>query len=302
MNEHDVGFQSEGLDLVGTLTLSGTEPGPSVLLVTGSGPIDRNSNTKRMPLDVTRQVARHLAEHGVTSYRYDKRGVGDSDGDYKAAGFWDNVADARAAMESLREQDGVDRDRVFIAGHSEGALIATAIAATDEPPAGVALLAGSARTGEQILRAQAAMLPEMLPGWVRRLNRILRVDVEQSQLKRVAKLKASETDILRMQGVVKVNAKWFREFMAFDPSDALAKIRVPVLAITGAEDVQVGPDDVALMEGLVQGPFQGHVITGMNHIMRTGGALPTTYKKQVGQPVDSRVLELLTTWIEDPAG
>ncbi|MGI9649418.1 MAG: alpha/beta hydrolase [Acidimicrobiia bacterium] len=299
MIEHEVKFRSGDLNLAGTLSPPQDGSGTAVLLVTGSGPIDRDSNTKRMPLDVTCQIARHLAENGIGSLRYDKRGVGDSDGSYKAAGFLDNVDDARAAMDFLRRQPGIQGDRVFIAGHSEGALIAAAIAGGDDPPAGAALLAGSAQTGEQVLRRQAAMLPDLLPGWVQRLNKILRVDVEKSQLKRLAKLKASQPDVLRMQGLVKVNAKWFREFMAFDPSEFLKATTVPVLALTGTDDSHVDPGDIALMQEQVQGPFQGQVIAGMNHILRTGGASPTTYRKQLSEPTDPRVLELLTAWIGD---
>lgn len=298
MSEQEVTFPSGDLRLAGALTGADTrEPGPAALLVAGSGPIDRNSDAKRLPLGITGQIAEHLAASGFASLRYDKRGVAASDGDYLSAGFSDNVADAAAALEFLKEQPGVDPERVFVIGHSEGALIALALAASETPPAGVVLLSGAARTGEEVLRWQASHLSDLLPGPVRGLNNLLRIDVERSQIKRLEKIKASTGDVIRMQGVVKVNGKWFREFMAFDPADALSATAVPILAITGSGDVQVDPADVAAMEQLTDAPFEGHVIPGVNHILRTGAASPTAYKKQVADPVDPRVLDLVDDWL-----
>jgi hypothetical protein len=298
--DRNITFRSGGLTLAGTLTEPrGTDRGPGVLLVVGSGPIDRNSDLKRIPLGITRIVADHLAAAGIASLRFDKRGIGQSEGDYRSSGFKDNVADAAAGLEFLRSLPTVDPEAAFVVGHSEGALIATAIAAGEAPPAGAVLLAGTAQTGEEVLRAQARRLPGMLPRPIQRLNKLLRVDVEKSQIRRVEKLKASTDDVVRMQGLVKVNARWFREFMAFDPAEALAQAGVPILAITGAEDQQVEPGDIDLMRRAAGPLFEGHVIPGVNHILRTGGASPTTYRKQTDLPVDPRILDLLTDWIHN---
>ena len=71
--------------LAGTLiTVDQTEPAPAVLLLSGSGPIDRDSNTKKLAIGVMGQVADHLAGEGLASFRYDKRRVGASSGDYKS--------------------------------------------------------------------------------------------------------------------------------------------------------------------------------------------------------------------------
>ena len=299
MPEQDVTFPSGDLTLAGTLTRPERRlNGPLVLLVVGSGPIDRNSDVKRMPLGITRQLADRLADNGIPSLRFDKRGIGASEGDYRSAGFSDNVTDASAGLEFLRRHPDIRSEDIFVVGHSEGALIASAIAASGDPIAGVVLLSGAARRGEEVLRWQASRLADMLPRPIRSLTKLLRIDVERSQIKRLEKLKASSDDVIRMQGLIKVNAKWFREFMAFDAAKALAEIEVPVLAITGAGDVQVDPADVELMGQLVQGPFEGHVVPGVNHILRTGGPSPTSYRKQVGLPLDARTLDLVLAWID----
>jgi pimeloyl-ACP methyl ester carboxylesterase len=295
--ESIISITSGDLALEGTLNASGSPPGPAALLISGSGPVDRNSNAKRLPINVMGQIAAVLATNGITSLRYDKRGVGQSDGDYLSTGFNDNIDDARAALEALRARPEVDEDQVVVIGHSEGALIASALAA-DEQLAGVALLAGAATNGRDVLRWQAQQVAPTLPKPVKLLMKLLRQDLVRTQTKRLDLIESSTDDVIRIQ-FVKLNAKWFREFMSFEPVVALGQAAVPVLAITGTKDIQVNPADVALMEHAVPTPFTGHLVDDVTHLLRTepGTASVRTYKKQARQPLDERVTELLTDWV-----
>jgi pimeloyl-ACP methyl ester carboxylesterase len=297
VSESIIFIRSSDLVLEGSLNTSGSLPGPAVLLISGSGPVDRNSNAKRLPIDVMGQIAAHLAGHGITSLRYDKRGVGQSDGDYLSTGFNDNISDARAALTALRARPEVDADQVVVVGHSEGALIASVLAA-DEQLAGVALLAGAATNGKDVLRWQAQQVAATLPKPVKLLMKLFRQDLVRMQTKRLARIESSTDDAIRIQ-FVKLNAKWFREFMSFEPVAALRQAAVPVLAITGTKDIQVNPADVALMDQVVQTPFTGHLVDDVTHLLRTepGTASVRTYKKQARQPLDERVTELLTDWM-----
>ena len=298
MTAIDISIPSVGVSLQGTLQLPDAEARPAVaLLISGSGPLDRDSNWKRMKVDVMRQVAAHLAAQGVASLRYDKRGVGESGGDYRSAGFHDNIADARAALAALRARSEIDPQRILAIGHSEGALIAAELAADDELD-GVVLLAGAATTGEEVLTWQARQLAPSLPRPVRWIMRLLRQDLVKTQTKRLARIKASTDDVIRINGV-KLNAKWFREFMAHDPAPGLGAAAVPVLAMTGSKDIQVDPADVDTMARLVQTPFVGVVPEDITHLLRSeaGPASLRTYKKQVRRPVDGGVLATITEWI-----
>jgi pimeloyl-ACP methyl ester carboxylesterase len=250
-----------------------------------------------LPINVMGQIATHLDANGITSLRYDKRGAGRSDGDYLSAGFHDNVDDALAALEALRARSEVDPDRVVVIGHSEGALIASVLA-SDGQLAGVALLAGAATNGNDVLRWQARQVAATLPRPVRWLMKLLRQDLVRTQMKRLARIESSTEDVIRIQ-FVKLNAKWFREFMAFEPVGALRRAAVPVLAITGTKDIQVNPDDVALMEQAVATPFTGHLVDDVTHLLRTehGAASVRTYKRQAREPLDQRVTEILTGWV-----
>lgn len=304
LEEHNVStqvsFSSESHRLTGTLE-SGSDGSPLALLVSGSGPIDRDSNMKRMRLNVMADIARHLADRGIGSLRYDKRGVGASSGNYHATGLLDNVADARSALQFLRGKAG--SREVFLVGHSEGALIAGEVAAGDTTLGGVVLLAGTASNGEVVLRRQAELMRHMLPGPIRGLLKLLRKDVVAMQQKRLERLRASTEDVIRMQ-FVKVNARWFREFLAYEPAEALGRVTVPVLAVTGAKDVQVDPEDIDTLGGIVGGAYTGEVPAELTHILRRTEGPPSVrdYKKLVREPVDAGLLDLVAGWITGTAG
>lgn len=289
--------------LAGTLVTAGqAEPAPVVVLLSGSGPLDRDSNTKKLAIGVMGQVADHLAGEELPSFRYDKRGVGASSGDYTSTGFYDNVADASASIDMLRARADVDPDRIFVIGHSEGALIATELAAADPRLAGVVLLAGTATQGEEVLRWQAANVSETLPRPVKMILRVLRQDVVRSQSKRLAQIKATTGATSRIQ-LIKINAKWFREFMAYDPAPSLASIQVPVLALTGSKDIQVNPDDVGRICALVPAACSGEVVVDLTHLLRREAGPPSvrTYKKQAKRAVDPGLLARSSAWIREVA-
>jgi pimeloyl-ACP methyl ester carboxylesterase len=285
--------------LAGTLLLpAGPGPWPAVLLLPGSGPLDRDSDARRAPLGITRALAEALAAAGIASYRYDKRGVGASPGDWRRPGLWDGADDARAALRQLAARPEVDPGRLVLVGHSEGAILAAAVAAdSDVPLAGVVLLSPTARRGEDVLVWQAEQVGPTLPAPVRTLLRVLRTDLVAAVQKNHARLRATTTDIARIKGV-RMNARWHREFMAHDPSEHLRSLRLPVLAITGDKDVQAPPEDLRRVAELVPGPVEAHVVPDVSHLLRhqpASGSL-RRYREEVRQPLDPRVLRLVLHW------
>ena len=273
--ERRLHFPSHGTSLGATLTLPlGTGPFPGAVLLSGSGPLDRDSNVRRMRLDVSRQLADALAQAGVASVRYDKRGVGESPGDWRAAGLFDNVDDAEAAVAWLRAQAEVEADKVVVIGHSEGAVLATALAGRGAPVAGLVLLAGAARTGEEVLLWQARAIAPTLPAPVRLLLRLLRVDVVRKVATNHAKLKATTTDVARVGGA-RTNARWFREFLAYDPAADLERIAA-----------------------LVPGRVETLLVPDLTHSLRRQHGAPALqrYREEVRRPVDEDVVTSVTRW------
>jgi uncharacterized protein len=301
----EVTFDSDGCTIAGTFTET-ADPVAAALLIPGGGRTDRNSDA-RLPgggmlrIGVDKAVAGALAETRVSVLRYDKRGVGASGGDYLRAGMADRRADADAALGWL-----ADRTRglpLIAIGASEGAWYAAELAA-DDAVAGAVLLGCGARPAEEILFWQSEMTAARLPATVRAILKITRTDIIRSQCKRVARIKVSTSDVIRDRGAAgiwgfRINARWLRDFLAYDPRPALARIKVPVLAITGGQDVQVPPEDVATIGRLVQGPFEGHVSDDLSHLFRPdpASAGPRAYRRSVRQPVDAEVLRLITTWL-----
>ncbi|TVQ26161.1 MAG: alpha/beta fold hydrolase [Spirochaetaceae bacterium] len=298
MTEQDMRFQGDGLTLSGTLSLpAGDGPFPAALLVVGSGEVDRNENHARMAMNVYNELAARLAEAGFASLRFDKRGIGASEGSFPETGFFDNVADATAALTALCDRQEVDDRRVVVIGHSEGALIATRMAATGAPVAGVGLLAGTAQSGGSVLEWQGREVVKHLKGFQGWLVRTLRIDPAKTQRKLFRKIQASDKAVMRVQLVVKLNAKWMREFISYDTADDLPKITVPVLAITGGHDIQVDPHDIERMRELVTAPFEGHIIPELSHILRRGAPGTSDYKRQAAETLDGELISIVEGWM-----
>jgi uncharacterized protein len=295
----ELGFPSGTEHLAGTLTVPpGAGPFPAALLISGSGPIDRDGNARRLPLGVSRTLARALAGAGVASLRYDRRGVGASSGTFLTAGLSDNITDARAALAALSARPEVDPERIIVIGHSEGAIIAMTLAADDPRLAGVVLLAGTARRGDDLLLWQATQVAPSLPGPVRLLLRLTRTDLVTKIGSNHVKLRATTTDTARI-GLARVNAKWLREFLDHDPCQDLPHIHAPVLALTGGKDLQVPPDDLETIRALVQGPVTVVRPLDVTHLLRTepGPASLRTYRSQAKQPVADVVTRSVTDWV-----
>jgi pimeloyl-ACP methyl ester carboxylesterase len=280
--------------LAGTLTLpAGAGPHPAVLLLHGSGRLDRDGNTRRTPLNLGGPLAAVLAARGIATLRYDRRGVGASPGDWHTVGFTDNRRDALSALRMLAEHPAIGD--VAVVGHSEGAVHAMAVAPHAKA---VVLLAGYARLGEDALRWLGGSMAKSLP-----LPKSLLRRLGTSALRRI---KEGRTDAMRIAGL-RVNARWVRELLVHDTRVDLAAITVPTLAITGDNDLQVDPDDLEVIRRLVTGPTEILRVPGLTHILRVDHGPPSlrTYPRLFREPVAPRLLDLVADWLTQqlhPAG
>ncbi|WP_326561377.1 alpha/beta hydrolase family protein [Micromonospora sp. NBC_01796] len=285
----------DGLPLAGTLTLpAGAGPHPAVLLLHASGRLDRDGNTtSRHRMELGPPLAAALANNGIATLRYDRRGVGATSGDWRTTGFVDNRRDAAAALRALAGRSDIRADAIGVVGHSEGAVHAMSLGA-GPGVAAVVLLAGFARPGEDALRWQAGMIARTLPVAVRPLLPLLGA-LAGRQLTRI---KATSTDVVRVAGM-RMNARWMREMLAHDPRPDLANIKVPVLAITGAKDVQVDPADLDEIRRLVPGEVRVHRIPDLTHPLRRdpGRASVRSYPRLLRRPVDPDLLAQVTGWL-----
>ncbi|MER7010686.1 alpha/beta hydrolase [Saccharopolyspora sp. NPDC000359] len=281
----------DGLPLAGTLTLpTGPGPHPAVLLLHGSGQVDRDSNARGLRLELGPPLAAALAEAGIAALRYDRRGVGATPGTWRTTGFADTARDAAAALRALAARPEVREDAVGVVGHSEGAVHAMSLG-SDPLVRAVVLLAGYARLGEDALRWQARSVVGELPAPVRPLLRRL-------GNRHLDRIKATTVDAARVHGLP-VNTRWFREMLAHDPRAVLRDVDVPVLAITGGKDVQVDPADLAEIRRLVPGDVEVHQIPDLTHLLRRDPGRPSvrSYRRLLRRPVDAELLAQVTGWL-----
>jgi len=215
--------------LAGTLT-DPSPAAPTLILIPGSGPTDRNSDN---PAGISGGIYRQLAARGVATLRIDKRGMFGSRGaiaNPNAVTIADYVTDVRGWTRFLRTSG---KRCVWLAGHSEGGLVALAAAQQPSGICGLVLLAAPGRPLGAVLRGQLA--PKLPPamyaaadGAIARLERRQRVDP--------AALPAPLAQLFNagVQG-------FLIDLMAIDPARLAAATRLPMLIVQGETDIQVGP-------------------------------------------------------------
>ena len=310
MDEIEVSFKSGAETLFGTLSVpQDTEKGiknpPMVLFIHGSGPLDRNENAKMGKLDIFNALAKTLAENGIGSLRYDKRGCGKSQGNYLATGHFQLVDDGEAAFEFLKTQHHAAPGPLYIAGHSEGTIIAPQISNRRADVDGIILISPFVQKLEQVLLKQAENVQKdmkTMPGFSGFMTRLvigLAGGVKNKQAKTLNKLKNSKSDVIRI-GFRKLNAKWFRELLSIDPALVFAKVAVPTLIIAGEKDMQCAPEDAPEIARIIGEKAQYHVVDNLTHILRleTEPASIANYKKLLKNPIDPIVGELMVAWIK----
>nr|WP_263323360.1 alpha/beta hydrolase [Neobacillus sp. Marseille-Q6967] len=296
--------------LAATLTLpeGGLEKYPLVVMVHGSGPIDRDSNAKGMPMNVFKELSDLVVAEGFASIRYDKRGVGASKGDYYETGVYDLIDDAQAVLEFAKEHPNIEPENVILLGHSEGSILAPFVN-EKVPVNGMILLAGTAEPLAETMKWQREEMMKDIKsvkgfqGW---LLRVLKVDEKITKMNDALfkALQASDEPVIKYKGK-KINAKWNREHTQFDVSQSLQKVTCPVLAITGTKDVNVKVSDLEKIRALVQGECETHNIQDMTHMLRktdveySMSKIMNNNKKSIKQPVDSELKDKIIVWLRN---
>ena len=299
------------ISLAGTLTLpSGHGPFPAAILLSGSGPNDRDESLAgHRPFLV---LADHLTRKGVAVLRFDKRGIGKSSGDYANATMENFAGDAEAALAYLKTRKEVDAKKIGLIGHSEGGMIAPSIAAHSGDVAWIVLLAGPGLSGEDTLLLQselilkAAGLDDAHIATARDFNKqayaLVRQEKDpvalQSKLNDLVKASAMSASLPpeALESQVQLMATpWFHFYLDYDPLPALKKTVCPVLALNGEKDLQVAPKEnlAKILKALQDSgnqDFQTIQLPGLNHLLQHAPAgLPNEY----GEILETMALEAL---------
>jgi pimeloyl-ACP methyl ester carboxylesterase len=262
--EEEITFPNPGagIELAGTITIpKGNGLFPAVILVTGSGPQDRDQTLfEHKPFLV---IADYLTRSGIAVLRFDDRGFGTSGGVFAGSTTEDFASDVQAGIAYLRFRKEIDKRAVGIIGHSEGAIAAQIVAAKHaEDVAFVIFLAGFGVSGEELVIAQSTDVIRSAGGSeadVKLSHELMRAlvpiaknsgDAVNTRTKLVAAaanfveelpdeptrkaLAGSEEAIAN-----RLSDPWVRYFLKYDTAKMLGQIRCPVLALAGSRDIQV---------------------------------------------------------------
>lgn len=326
--------EAEGVTLAGTLTVPlGPGPHPVAILVSGSGPQDRNESLLgHRPFLV---LADHLTRHNIAVLRYDDRGVGASTGDFSTATTYDFASDARAAAAYLAARPEIDPARIGVIGHSEGGLIAPIVAAEVPSLAFIVLMAGPGMSGLELMPRQ---LEEVLVagGLDREAARELAVQsahvlamvargddqaaIDEAVLNlaitqiRSAPGGADLTDeAVQAQAQAAVaqsgfsRSEWFRQFLNLDPTPYLSRITCPVLAINGSLDTQVPAFEnlARIKQSLEKAGHAAHRTVeypGLNHLFQSATTGSPSEYSQIQETIAPVVLDDIAAWINETVG
>lgn len=228
---------SLGFNIGGSVTMpKGTGPFPALLLIAGSGPSDRDQTVAGIP--VFGQIARDLVAAGFVVVRYDKRGVGQSGGRTESVTIADYAEDARQVLLWLEKRKDVDKERIGVVGHSEGALVTMLLAARERGKIdAMALIAGPSTDGNTVVLEQQKLLLSKMP--IDEAQRAERVALQEKINEAVMKGRGW-ADIPPVARTV-ADTPWFYSFLTFDPARAMSETRQPVLIVQGELDTQVLP-------------------------------------------------------------
>lgn len=291
--EVEVRVGEEPWELPGVLSLpEAREPIPAVVLVHGSGPNDRDETLGgNRPF---RDLAWGLASRGVGVLRYEKRTRAHAGSLSDGIGLDEEVRDdALAALALARSRPEVNPERVFLLGHSLGAMLAPGIAARDGEVAGVVLLAAPLRPFLEAIRSQL----EYIAGLETEGDSTARTRLEDL----LADVRALEAgDLAPEDEVLGARVSYWQEVARVDPLDDALNAQVPFLVLQGGRDYQSTSEDLTLWREGTEGEegFTVHLYPDLNHLFAPGEgrATPEEYTSKV-KHVAEKVVEDVASWI-----
>jgi alpha-beta hydrolase superfamily lysophospholipase len=279
-------------DIFGTLTMpNNLKPVPVVLIVPGSGPTDRNCNS---PLGIHtnayKMLAEGLAQKGIATIRFDKRGIGESKAAMTSESDlrFDTYINDVVGWISLLKTDK-RFSKIIVLGHSEGSLLGM-VAAERAKVAAFISIAGAGKPADEILQEQLkSKLPPQLMDESNKILDSLRAG------KTVSNVSPSLASLYR-QSVQPYMISWIK----YNPTQEIAKLKIPVLIIQGTTDIQVSVEDAKLLSQ-AKPDAKLLIIDNMNHVMKEATAdiqqNMATYKNPE-LPLKSGLVEDISNFVE----
>lgn len=315
----DVAYENNGIRLAGTLTIPhGAGPFAAALLITGSGPQDRDESLMgHKPFWI---IADHLSRHGIAVLRLDDRGMGQSTGKSAMTTIQEMASDVLAGVGFLKARKEIDPRHIGVIGHSEGGIVGPLAASQSPDIAFVVLLAGTGVTGEQVLYLQSEMIMRTAGAGDAAIaqNRqiqefifnVLRAEQGNGDRQAVlAKLREAWKQQRGSDAPKAMDAQFesvttpeLRSFIFYDPAPTLKKVKVPVLALNGSRDVQVPVRQnlPAIVAALTEGgnpDVTAIELPGLNHLFQHCKTCSPTEYGEIEETFAPEALDIMTEWL-----
>ncbi len=327
-DEQEIEFENAAakIKLAGTLTLPRTKaPFPVVVLISGSGPQDRNETLLgHQPFLV---LADHLTRQGIAVLRFDDRGVAKSKGDFAKATSEDFTTDVLSAVAYLKTRQEINPKKIGLIGHSEGGLIAPMCATKSSDISFIVLMAGPGVTGEEVLYEQSRLLmlaegstPDEAARNRKLQEKMFAVLKEEKaeaaaekklrdvmvahigEMSEVQKKAADANPGALVSQIKAVNNPWFRFFVTYDPRTALKQIKIPVLAINGELDLQISskqnlPEIAKALKTAGNKKFKTVELPKLNHLFQLTKTGAFSEYGKIEETISPTALTIMSEWI-----
>jgi uncharacterized protein len=316
--EEEVSYENPAahIRLAGTLTLPrGAGPFPAVILIAGSGPIDRDETLFGHKFFLV--LADHLTRHGIAVLRVDKRGIDRSTGNYADATSADFADDVQAGIAYLKTRPEIEARKIGLAGHSEGGVIAPIVAARDPSVAFIVLMAGLGMKGDELLLEQNRLLAKAMGADDAQIEQVSAINRRAFTAAKTAKDSAEAaarlreilstagkaigmTDAAVEAAIQQLSSNWFRFFLAYDPVPILREVKCPVLAINGSKDLQVPakPNLEGIRQALAgNSNVDVKELPGLNHLFQKANTGAPSEYGEIEETFAPSALELISGWI-----
>lgn len=303
---------------------------PTVILITGSGKQDRDENIfGHKPFAV---IADYLTKNGIAVLRIDDRGMGKTSGDYETSTIADFAKDVETGIQYLKSRSDVDTKKIGLIGHSEGGIVAPLVAVGNKEVAFMILLAGSGVKGSEIndfqniyplqktgtnkdvIKKFLVLHHKLRSISINSKNAIdydstvskIFLDWKKNQSEETLKelIRNSDEETIRslQYNYSSFKTPWWNFFLNYDPSIALQKLSVPVLALNGEKDVQIEPkSNLAAIESALKKSksknFKTMEIPGLNHLFQHCLRCTVDEYAELEETFAPEILKIMGDWL-----
>ena len=272
----------------GTLINSKNLNSTLAIIISGSGPTDRDGNNISLKSDYLKMLAEGLQKNQISTYRYDKRGVGKSVGDLKGGNeikFSDYINDVISIIKHFK--DSKKFREVVVIGHSEGALIG--MIASQSIADRFISIAASGEDYLTLIERQLSFQPE----YIKAMSTPI---IEKLKNKKLVDSVPPLLNSLFRSDV----QPYLIDASSFDPVEEISKLNMPILIIQGGTDIQIEVSDALILHKAAKNS-KLEIIDGMNHVFRQASDNRLLNLQTYGNPelpIDNNMVNIISKFIE----